>query len=381
VDGYLDRVEHELDLITGILGRRRAVQIHWGGGTPNYLSEPQLRRAMGLLQEAFAVTSDVEMSLESDPRLGTPEQAHLLRELGFERISLGVQDIDLSVQEAIGRIQPASRTRRFYEACRAAGFASVNLDLVYGLPRQTPASFAHTLDFVRELDPDRIACFGYAHVPWVKPNQERVDTTDMPTGAAKFALFQQALASFTDAGYEWIGMDHFARPADELAVAARERRLHRNFMGYTTRPAADLLALGMSGISELAGAFAQNDPDLAGYQNALDEGRLPVVKGHQLSTDDCLRRLAITHLMCNLELPWDVAAERFGVRLDEAFAAELERMAPLLEDGLVVREADRLRVTGLGRFFVRNVCMELDAHLPRETAAGIGERPIFSRTV
>jgi oxygen-independent coproporphyrinogen-3 oxidase len=381
VGKYLDHLERELDLITGILGRRRAVQIHWGGGTPNFLSEPQLRRAMGLLRNAFIVTADAEISLETDPRLGTPEQARLLRELGFARVSLGVQDIDPAVQEAIGRVQPAERTRRFYEACREAGFASVNLDLVYGLPRQTPASLARTLDFARDLDPDRIACFGYAHVPWVRPNQEKVDTTDMPTGAAKFALFQQALDTFADTGYEWIGMDHFARPADELAVAARERRLHRNFMGYTTRPAADLLALGMSGISELAGAFAQNDPDLAGYQEALDEGHLPVIKGHRLSADDRLRRLAITHLMCNLELPWDLAAAEFGVRLDAALADDLERMAPLVEDGLVVREPDRLLVTDLGRFFVRNICMELDAYLPRETAASSGGRPIFSRTV
>ncbi len=374
---YLDAVAREVAAVIAVLGvNRRVVQIHWGGGTPNFLSESQLRRALGLLREHFDVAAAAEISLEADPRVGTSEQAHLLRELGFNRISLGVQDFDPYVQSAIGRNQSEARTRRFYTACREAGFASVNLDLVYGLPGQTEASFVRTLEVLQELDPDRVACFSYAHVPWVRSNQEKVDTSRMPSSAEKFALFLRAIDTLVTSGYAWIGLDHFARQGDDLAVAQRERRLHRNFMGYTTRPAADLLALGMSGISELGGCFAQNSADLAEYQEKLTGGHLPVVRGHRLSGDDALRRLAITHLMCNLELPFDLARQSHGVRLDEVFADELERLVPLAGDGLLVREQDRLRVTDLGRFFLRNICMELDAYLEQEVG-----RPLFSRTV
>jgi oxygen-independent coproporphyrinogen-3 oxidase len=407
-DRYLDHLEQELDLLlaagrapehssgrgiqsgdlagraseagtsrpgTGLSGRR-VVQIHWGGGTPNFLGVEQVARTMRMLRTAFAVTGDAEISLETDPRLGTPEQAIMLREVGFNRVSLGVQDFDENVQKAIGRRQSEERTRRFFKACRDAGFHSVNLDLVYGLPGQTPESFARTLAVVLEYDPDRVACFGYAHVPWVKSNQQLVDTTRMPSPEQKFALFQQAIETFTGAGYVWVGMDHFARPQDELACAQRERRLHRNFMGYTVRPAADLLALGMSSISELDDCFAQNSADLDVYQQRVAAGHLPIVRGHLLSQDDGLRRRAITHLMCNLELPYDLTLPSFGVRLDEELATALEHMEPLVEDGFLAREPDRLRVTGVGRFFIRNICMELDAYLKSEASP-----PVFSRTI
>jgi oxygen-independent coproporphyrinogen-3 oxidase len=377
VDLYLDRVAQELDLVVanGLQGRR-VVQIHWGGGTPNFLNGQQVTRAMRMLRSAFLVADEAEVSLETDPRLGTTEQAAMLRQVGFSRISLGVQDFDQNVQRAIGRRQSEERTRRFYTACREAGFASVNLDLVYGLPGQTRDSFARTLAVVCELAPERVACFGYAHVPWVKPNQKLVDTTRMPGPEQKFALFQQAIDTLTGNGYEWVGMDHFARPQDELAIAQQERRLHRNFMGYTVRPAANLLALGMSGISELADCFAQNSSDLAVYQEQVAAGQLPVVRGHILSRDDALRRLAITHLMCNLELPYNLTVPGFGVRLDDELAPELERMAALAAEGFVVLQPDRLQVTDLGRFFVRNICMELDAYFK-----GASIQPVFSRTI
>jgi oxygen-independent coproporphyrinogen-3 oxidase len=384
VDRYLDQVRSELELVTTVLGRgRRVVQIHWGGGTPNYLDESQLRRAMFLLREHFCIEAGAEISLEADPRLGSHEQALLLAELGFNRISLGVQDFDPEVQRAIGRRQPEEMTRRFFAACREAGFASINLDLVYGLPRQTPATLARTLAVVGELAPERIACFGYAHVPWARPNQQRVDTTGMPVGARKFALFEQALQTLGAAGYDWIGLDHFARPDDELALALRQRRLHRNFMGYTVRPAADLLALGMSGISELGGCFAQNAADLQEYGKRLEAGRLPIVRGHGLSREDALRRRVITHLMCNRELPWDLCEAEFGVRLDDPageFAADLERLEPLAADGLLEWTPERLVVTPTGRFFLRNICMAWDSYLERD-GAGAEARPTFSRTV
>ncbi len=374
---YLDDLARELATVTSLAGgRRRVVQMHWGGGTPNFLGDDDLRRLMGRLQEAFAIDPAGEISIEVDPRLGTPAQARLLRELGFNRVSLGVQDFRREVQVAIGRVQPEKLTRRFYEACREAGFASVNLDLVYGLPAQTAASFGETLAKVLALAPDRIACFGYAHVPWVRPNQERIDAALLPAPADRFALFRQAVETLTDRGYDWIGLDHFARRDDELAVAARERRLHRNFMGYTTRPAAHLVALGASGISEVSGRFAQNDASLAGYAAAVRDGRLPIVRGLRLSADDELRRLAILHLMCNLELPFDLTVARFGAPVTELLGEEVRRLRAHAPDGLIVEEPGRLRVTELGRYFIRNLCMELDAYLERGE-----DSPRFSRTV
>jgi len=373
VDAYLDRVERELSIVAPLLGeRRRVVQLHWGGGTPNFLSEAQARRLMAMLDAAFAIDREGEIALEMDPRLGSPEQAVFYRELGFNRVSLGVQDIEPRVQAAIGRIQPFERTAALFAACRAAGYASVNLDLVYGLPYQSAESFARTLDAVIDLGPDRLACFSYAHLPQARPNQKRVDAAGLPSPYAKFGLFQQAVQRFTAAGYDWIGMDHFALADDELAVAAREKRLHRNFMGYTVRPAPHLLGLGMSAIGDLGGCFAQTDAHLGRYQKALDEGRLPIVRGHWLSADDRRRRAAITHLMCNLELPLSSALDEG----DEAMVEAIERVAAHAEEGLVEVDGERIVVTDLGRFFLRNLCMELDAYLARTA-----ERPLFSRTI
>ena len=377
VDRYLDAVERELELVTAEIGTgRRVVQLHWGGGTPNYLKDHQVERALGLLRAAFTIDPGAEVSLEVDPRIGTPEQARFLREQGFNRISLGVQDFSPQVQKAIGRLQKRDRTERLYHACREAGFAGVNLDLVYGLPYQTPASFAETLRGIIDLAPDRVACFSYAHVPWVRPHQEKVDTTALPVGWEKFRLFLLAIELFEGAGYDWIGIDHFARRDDELAAALRERRLHRNFMGYTTRPAPHMLAFGMSGIGEVADRFVQNDADLAGYQAALAADRLPVVRGLALSDDDRLRRLVILNLMCNLELPFDLTVPAFGRPADELLAGELNRLRPYADAGLVELLPDRVRLTETGRFFARNVCMELDPYLERQ-----GDRPLFSRTV
>lgn len=371
VDAYLDRVERELSMVAPLLGgRRRVVQLHWGGGTPNFLTEAQAYRLMAMLDAAFDIDRNGEIALEMDPRVGSAEQAWFYRELGFNRVSLGVQDINPRVQAAIGRIQPFEQTVALFTACRDAGFKSVNIDLVYGLPYQTVESFGQTLDAIIELGPDRLACFSYAHLPQARPNQKRVDAAGLPSPYTKFALFQEAVRRFTAAGYDWIGMDHFALAADELAVAAREKRLHRNFMGYTVRPAPHLLGLGMSAIGDLGGCYAQTEAHLGRYEQALDEGRLPIVRGHWLSDDDRRRRAAITHLMCNLELPFAIAEG------DEGLIEAMDRVAAYADEGLVEVEADRIVVTDLGRFFLRNLCMELDAYLSRTA-----ERPLFSRTV
>ena len=377
VDRYLDRVEREMDMVADVIGReRRAVQIHWGGGTPNYLKPHQVERALGLFRDRFDVTPEAEVSLEIDPRIGSPEQAEHLRSVGFNRISMGIQDFDLGVQKAIGRKQSLERTLRVFHGCRDAGFDGVNVDLVYGLPGQTRESFTETLEVVIEQQPDRVACFSYAHVPWVKPNQEKVDTTHMVSGWEKFELFQLTIAMFEDAGYDWIGIDHFAKRDDELAVALRERRLHRNFMGYTTRPAPHMLAFGMSGIGEVCDRFIQNSADIDQWGESIDEGRLPVIRGHRLNDDDRLRRLAILNLMCNNELPWALTERDFGAPANDLLADGLAAMQPYVDEGFVAFDDDRLRITDLGRHFARNVCMELDAYLE-----GGGDKPLFSRTV
>ncbi|MEF3272924.1 MAG: oxygen-independent coproporphyrinogen III oxidase [Chloroflexus sp.] len=377
VDHYLDRIERELTMVTAVLNSgRHVVQLHWGGGTPNFLNEAQSRRLMGMLRAAFTIEPTAEVALEVDPRIGSREQVFLFRELGFNRISFGVQDIAEDVQIAIGRIQPLHLTETVVRAAREAGFTSINIDLVYGLPYQTPASFATTLRAIIDLRPDRIACFSYAHLPQARPNQKRVDARQLPTGYEKFQLFRQAIDMLTAVGYEWIGMDHFALADDELAVAARERRLQRNFMGYTVLPAPHQIGFGMSAIGDLAGRYAQNDAHLGHYQRAIDAGQLPITRGMRLTDDDMQRRKAIMHLMCNLEVPFDLPLPPAGQRLGDLFAHEIERIATYADDGLVEVEPRRLRVTERGRFFIRNLAMELDRYLQQATA-----RPVFSSTV
>jgi len=377
VDKYLDRVERELALVVPQLGaRRQVVQLHWGGGTPNFLTAPQMSRLVGLLNEHFAIDPNGEVALEFDPRIGSVEQLEQIRALGFNRISFGVQDIHPEVQEAIGRIQPFEQTEKLFRTSRELGFSSVNVDMVYGLPKQTSESFRETLLAIRDLRPDRIACFSYAHVPWVKPNQKLIDVTALPDTFTKFSLFRMAIDLMGEAGYDWVGMDHFAQRDDELAVAARERRLHRNFMGYTTRPASSMIAFGMSSISDLVGRFVQNEPHLGNYQKMLDAGKLPIVKGYKLTDDDLLRRMVILHLMCNLELPYNLTRASFGLDLRDAVGDDLERLEAFVEDGFIDLLPDRIQVTPLGRFFVRLLAMELDSHLAKTS-----QKMAFSKTV
>jgi oxygen-independent coproporphyrinogen-3 oxidase len=359
VNAYLDRLDHELSMIEAEMGNgRRVQQMHWGGGTPNFLSEPQLVRAFAMLATRFAFADGAELSIEADPRLVTRAQLRWLRGLGFTRLSYGVQDLDGDVQQAIGRIQPESVVRAACELAREEGFTALNLDVMYGLPRQSPASFTRTIDSVLALAPERVACFGYAHVPWQRPHQKRIDTRAMPSSATRLDLLRLAVERFTAAGYEWLGLDHFARPDDPLAVAARERRLHRNFMGYTTMPATHLLGVGVSAIGDLGGYYVQNSAKLGEWQRTLDAGALPIVRAHRLSVEDIARRAAIHHLMCNCELPFDL--------LPDGAAPVLAAYAQFVEDGLAERTSDGWRVTPLGRLFLRNLAMPLDAYLGRD---------------
>jgi oxygen-independent coproporphyrinogen III oxidase len=370
-DRYLDQVERELDLVTEILGRGHpALQLHLGGGTPNFLTAAQFGRLAMMLERCFAFAPEAERSLEADPRLVTREQLRAVRELGFRRISYGVQDFDPVVQAAIGRLQPAAVVAEAVRLAREAEFEGINFDLVYGLPEQTAARFEQTLEAALALVPDRIACYNYAHVPQVRANQRLVDASALPSREDKFHLFQMAVATFTGSGYEWIGLDHFASQGDALTRAARERRLHRDFMGYTTRASPHLLAFGMSAIGDVAGRLVQNLPRTGQYERVLDQGELPVERGHRLSEDDRIRRRAILHLMCNLDLPHRL--------LPPPVEWSHGRLQPLVDDGLITAGSDAYEVTPTGRWFLRNIAMTLDAYLPQQVAAA---RPVFSRTV
>lgn len=369
VDRYLVRLYRELDMLARAMGDRpRVVEMHWGGGTPNFLSNPQIEALCSRLHDTFGIDARTECSVEADPRLVTREQLRTFRQLGFSRISYGVQDVDGAVQEAIGRIQPVDMVRACVDMAREEEFSGLNLDLIYGLPRQTPDGFAHTIDTALSLEPDRVACFGYAHVPWMKAHQKRIDEGELPRAWDRFTLFRQAVHRFSDAGFRWIGIDHFARPEDPLALAADAGRLHRNFMGYTTRSGEHLLGIGTSSISEVDGWFAQNAPELGPWQREIDAGHLPITRGHVMSDEDRIRATAVSHLMCNAELPFDLFPDDIDSLVDryEQFAA----------DGLIVFETDRIAVTPLGRFFLRNLAFPLDAY----RGAADGPRR-FSRAV
>lgn len=371
IERYLDSLEHEVDMqLAEVGGRRTVTQMHWGGGTPNYLNEPQLWRAFEIFNKRFDFSPDAELSVEADPRQTSRSQLAALRAMGFNRISFGVQDVDPEVQEVIGRKQSLALVRDACDMARHVGFSGLNVDVMYGLPLQTPARFVRTLMHVIDLQPDRIACFGYAHVPWMRPHQRAIDSALLPTAIERSTLFRLAVNAFEGSGYQWIGLDHFARTHDALSEAQRAGKLHRNFMGYTVMPADHMLAFGMSGISEVGNTFAQSAPKLAEWHEAVDANTLPIVRGHRLSDDDVLRRATIMQLMCNLELSL--------ASLPPALAGVIEGLRPLEEDGLITIDADHLRVTPLGRYFVRNVCMAFDAYLPAEASA---DTPRFSRAI
>jgi oxygen-independent coproporphyrinogen-3 oxidase len=377
---WLGALEREVGLLRALLaGSPRVVQLHWGGGTPTHLAPGQIERVHGALAAAFHFADDAEQSIEVDPRVTTPEQVETLRRLGFRRISLGVQDVDPRVQEAVHRLQPVEQTAALVRLAREAGFASVGFDLIYGLPYQTEASFARSLDALLALVPDRIALYSYAHVTWVAKQQRGFERKDLPDARTKLRIFVLALRRFLAAGYVHVGMDHFARPDDELARALGAGSLRRNFMGYTTRAGVELLGFGPSAISELDASYAQSLRDLEPWQAAVGAGSPATFRGHRLSDDDRARRFVITRVMCQGEVRAGEFEGAFGEAFARRFSRELEALRGMARDGLVELAADgSLRVTATGRLLVRNVAMVFDAYLPAQER---GERPIFSRTV
>ena len=376
---YLAYLQREIALVGAALrGRRRVVQYHWGGGTPSYLSPAQMRALHAEVQRHFELDPKGELALEVDPRVTSGEHLETLRALGFNRLSLGVQDFDADVQQAVNRIQGVEATHDLVAHARTLGFGSINVDLIYGLPRQTVASFARTIDQVIALRPDRVASYSFAHVPWIRAHQKLLRVEELPSADRKLQLFVEARTRFLAAGYVPIGMDHFALPDDELARAAAAGQLHRNFMGYTTRPAADMVGLGVSAIGDVAGAFAQNTKKLSTYYAAIDAGHFPIERGYALDADDGVRRHVIAQLMCALHVDLGDVGRRFGLDPAAYFATELAELAegPIAHGFLTARDGT-LRVTPQGRLFVRNVCMIFDRHLRQKRSA----TPVFSRTI
>jgi len=365
-DRYLERLYREIELLAPLFDRDRPVQqLHFGGGTPNFLDLPRMRELMRSLARHFSFIGEAEREygIEIDPRFADAAYVRGLAELGFNRMSVGIQDFDPLVQQAVNRIQSVEQTREVVEAAREASFGSVSVDLIYGLPKQSLEGFSSTLDEVVKLAPDRVAVYGYAHLPQMFKPQRQIDAAQLPAAATRLALFGLALERLCAAGYVYIGMDHFARVDDELAVAQRAGTLQRNFQGYSTHGGCDILGLGASAIGRIGDSYSQNARDLIGYYAALDAGRLPVVRGLALDEDDLIRRDLIGELMCHGVVDKRAFGERHRLLFDTYFARERQRLAPLVADDLVQDDARQLQVTSRGRLLMRIIAMCFDAYL------------------
>lgn len=373
--GYLNR---EIDLQAGYFQGRQVTQLHWGGGTPTFLSDEQIVDLMAYIGERFDLAADEEreFSIEIDPRTVDAGRIHAIRNAGFNRLSMGIQDFQPEVQKAVNRIQSFEATREVIRAAREAGFKSISVDLIYGLPHQTMATIANTLKQVMELSPDRISIYNYAHLPQRFTPQKRIDVVDLPDADHKLRILKQCIDMLTLSGYQFIGMDHFARPDDELAIAQREGTLHRNFQGYSTHAECDLVAMGITGISNVGNTYSQNAKTMEDYEAALDAGRLPVAKGIEIDDDDLIRKAVIMALICHFKLSFAEIESRFGIDFLDYFSRELESFAAMENDGLVEIDADGITVTDRGRLLIRNVCMAFDRHLSPALQSGSYSRAI-----
>jgi len=361
---YLKYLGKELAMQAAALdGTHDVVQLHWGGGTPTFLSKEEMRRLMDMIREHFFLLPDGEYSIEVDPRKVDVETVALLGELGFNRMSVGVQDFDPAVQQAVNRIQSLEETQQVIEAARANGFKSVSVDLIYGLPKQNVISFNHTLEEVIRLSPDRLSIYNYAHLPAMAKPQRRINEAELPTPDAKLQILQLAIRRLTDAGYVFIGMDHFAKPDDELAVAQRQGRLHRNFQGYSTHAEADLMAFGVSSISKVGPSYCQNVKTLDEYYDSLDRGVLPVMRGIELTADDLLRRSIIQALMCHFVLSIESIEIAHLIDFKSYFAAELQGLREMEQAGLLKIDSQWITIEPRGRMLVRVIAMVFDRYL------------------
>ena len=372
---YLRYLEQEVALTAPLLHREsRVTQLHFGGGTPNFFNPAQIRRLGQIIHEHFPFDAEAECSVELDPRRLTRDHVAAFREMGVTRASFGIQDFNPLVQEAVNRIQPKALSDQAAAWIRELGYESLNVDLIYGLPHQTPETFAQTIELALELNPDRFAVFNYAHVPWMKPAQKIVAKSVLPTPETKLAMLKLVIETLTARGYVYVGMDHFARESDELAVAQRARTLQRNFQGYSTRAGADIVAFGMSSISQTPTHFRQNEKELEAYYARLDAGELPVARARFLTEEDRIRREVIMRLMCDLELDFEALGRRLGIDFPTHFAREIAAFGPAADDGLVHLTTPGLQVTDTGRLLIRNLAMNFDAYLGQSDKK-------FSRTI
>lgn len=378
-ESYLDVLYQEIENTASLLGaRKNIVQLHFGGGTPTYLSVDQFKTLMDKLNSLFVFTKDAEISIEVDPRVTTDEHLKYLRSRGFNRISMGVQDFNPVVQKAIARIQPYEQTKHCVDYSRELGYSGVNIDLIYGLPHQSVPSFVETIDQALTLRPDRVALYSFAYLPSSMKHHNFIKPADLPELEVKAELFSTAHRMFSEAGYQHIGMDHFALPEDELALAQNAGTLHRNFMGYTTKVSPDLIGLGVSGIGYVSDTFVQNHAKIETYQETITSGGFATHRGLKLSPDDLIRQFVISSIMCNFKLDFQELQEKFSVSFHNYFSDALSELDPFINDGIINVTEKHLQVTPLGKTFVRNVSMTFDAYLSDKPSDG---KPTFSRTI
>ncbi|WP_088281187.1 oxygen-independent coproporphyrinogen III oxidase [Ideonella sp. A 288] len=374
---YLDALAQEIDLHAQVLGQDHAVsQLHLGGGTPTFLTDPELERLMNDIKRSFRLAPNAEVSIEVDPRTASPDRLKVLADLGFNRLSFGVQDFDADVQKAVHRLQPYESVRDLMVAARTIGFESINVDLIYGLPKQTADSFRHTVAQVAELRPDRIALYAYAHLPQRFKPQRRIAVDQLPPPDSRVQMLGGAIAGFIGHGYTYIGMDHFALPGDSLAAAKRQGRLHRNFQGYSTQPDCDLIALGVSAIGRMGTTYSQNAKTLDEYYDAVRQGSFPVVRGLSLTRDDLVRRAVIMALMCQGRVEFESIELAHLINMREYFRQEFDDLRDLERMGLVEMSEQAVHVTAMGWYFVRAVAMVFDRHLRNDKV-----RERFSRII
>lgn len=378
ISQYNEYLKKEIDLIAPLISEQReVVQMHWGGGTPSYLLPDEIRDIGSYIKSEFSFSTDVEESVEIDPRNMVREHIEAFAEMGFNRTSFGVQDFTLQVQQAINRVQSEEITRQVVEWAREFGFRSINLDLIYGLPFQTTETFSETVDKVIDISPERIAVFNYAHVPWLKKHQAVMQTEAIPSPDQRLAILKMTSEKLTAAGYQYIGMDHFAKPTDDLAIAQKEGTLYRNFQGYSTKAGTDLYALGNSAISQFENVYAQNQKDIKAYYGAVDSGELATSVGYRMTQDDHIRKQVIMQLMCDLEVDKSEIEEKFGIVFEEYFRNDISKLERFVDGGLVSIDKDKLRVIDSGILIIRNIAMCFDAYLEEMMRS----KPVFSKTV
>ncbi len=375
---YNDYLKKEIELLRPMISRQRKItQMHWGGGTPSYLYPDEIRDIGNYIRAKFDFDEDIEASVEIDPRGLTREHMEAFREIGFNRTSFGVQDFNLKVQEAINRVQSEEITRQTVEWSRELGFDSVNLDLIYGLPFQNLESFAVTVDKIIDISPNRIAVFNYAHVPWLKKHQNIIPEEAIPLPDERLSILKMTIEKLIGAGYEYIGMDHFAKPTDELAVAQKNNTLYRNFQGYSTKAGCDVYAFGLSAISQFQNIYAQNLKNLKDYYTRIDSGHAATNVGYRMTADDHIRKETIMQLMCHLEIDKRGIEHKFGIDFEDYFAGDIKKLDIFVKDGLLENNADKIKIIGSGILIIRNVAMCFDAYLEKM----MKEKPVFSKTV